>query len=137
MGYELVNGMEEREEELLMLDAETHVLFIVGDRDFAAPEVLLRRVRERMRARTWWVRVEGADFELGMGMGVEAEERKEKVCGVLGQIAGRWSEAEEGRDGEKTECTVRWDERRERVAWTDWKALEPLPEKKRGFGDVV
>lgn len=68
----------------------------------------------------------------GGGRGGEGD-----VCEVVGQIAARWCEVGGGRDRERTECTVLWDERRERVRWTEWKALEPLPERKRRFDDVV
>ena len=68
----------------------------------------------------------------GGGRGGEGRER---VCEVVGQIATRWCEGV-GRDRERTECTVWWDEGRERVRWTEWKALEPLPERGRRYDDV-
>lgn len=49
------------------MDEGPDVLFACGERDFRAPEILLRGVRGRMRAGSWWVRVEGADWEMRIG----------------------------------------------------------------------
>jgi hypothetical protein len=112
--------MEMRTDELLALDADTDVIFIVGEEDAQCVEMLWQGVRKRMRAKTWWIRVVGATHKMVFG----SEEMGEEICGVLGQIAARWTLK---RCRERTELTLKWDYDAGQTAWTEWVALDVQP----------
>jgi len=120
--YPLVRGIDERYEELLQLSSDVDVLFVVGDSDPLCVEMHLAAIRKRMRARTWWIRVIGADHQFSMrgnnGAGT-------KLCNVAGQIAAKWN-VEGGRDLEKTELTLQYDKVNKQAVWTEWFAHPDL-----------
>jgi len=123
--YPLTRGLSERYEELLQLEDNVDVLFVVGDSDPLCHELHLRAIRNRMRARTWWIRVINGDH-LFMMKGDTVQERK--MCDIAGQIAARWN-VDGGRDPNKTELTLDYDMVKKEAVWTEW--LED-PEKKVG-----
>jgi len=49
LSYPLVNGIDTREDELLALEADVEVLFMIGDEDPKAQELHSRAIRSRMR----------------------------------------------------------------------------------------
>jgi hypothetical protein len=124
----LVRGLEMRDEELCALSADTNVLIVSGNDDPLSIEIILRAVRKRMRARTWWIKLHQADHK------VEYLETKDKypdraarICDVAGQIAAKWLGGE--RDEKKTEMTIGWDLEIARPTVTPW--TEMVPDKKR------
>lgn len=56
-----------------------------GDRDELCAVEDLMDLRDKMKARSWWIRIEGADH----GVRFEDEKRR-RVCEAVGRIAGRW-----------------------------------------------
>jgi hypothetical protein len=114
--YPLIRDTEARYEELLQLASDVDVLFIVGDSDHLCTELPLSAIRRRMRARTWWIRVKGADHGFLMKGDVEAQQG---LCGAAGQLAARWN-VDGGRDPGRTEMTLQWDEERKEAVWTGW-----------------
>jgi hypothetical protein len=123
--YPLTRGRDERYEELLQLSSDVDVLMVVGDNDPMCHEMHLHDVRNRMRARTWWIRVIGGDHLFTM-KGDKLQE--EKMCNAAGQIAAKWN-SEGGRNPEKTELTLDYDKEKKEAVWTEW--FED-PEKKMG-----
>lgn len=117
--YPLVSGLEERSEELLALDADTDVLFIVGDADARCVEILLQPLRQRMRARTWWIRVVGADH----AMWYDDDQVRGTICNISGQIAAMWN-IDGNRNPAATELTLQYDAAQQQVTWTGWMALQ-------------
>ena len=115
--YPLTRGLSERYEELLALDAETDVLFIIGDSDPMAIELLLNPLRQRMRARSWWIKVIGADHAFWF----DPPETRDGICNVAGQIASMWI-VDGNRDPERTELTLKYDPTPgiQQVTWTGW-----------------
>jgi hypothetical protein len=122
--YPLTRGMEIRSDELLALEADCDVLFIVGDEDAQCIEILLHGMRKQMRAKTWWLRVVNADHKMAFAK----SEMRDEICGVAGQIAALWT-LERSRD--RTELTLKWDFEADQTTWTPWVAFgeqEPLKE---------
>ncbi|KAI9732736.1 MAG: hypothetical protein M1818_007470 [Claussenomyces sp. TS43310] len=111
--YPLTRDLQERYEELLALDCDTDVLFIVGDMDPLCIELLLKPVRARMRARSWWIRMVNGDHALWW----EPEAARHNICNVAGQLAAKWHES---RDPALTEMTLRISG--EQVVWDAWHA---------------
>ena len=114
--YPLTRGMDIRSEELLALEADCDVLFIVGDEDVQCIEILLHGIREQMRAKTWRVRVVNADHKMAFAK----PEMRDEICGVAGQIAALWT-LERARD--RTELTLKWDYDAGQTTWTPWVAF--------------
>lgn len=71
--------------DLLGLGEDVEVLFVGGDRDELCDVVDLLEMRRKMKARTWWLRIEGADH----GIKFEGEKRW-RLCEAVGRIAGHW-----------------------------------------------
>jgi len=114
VSYPLIAGngkgeskMEEREQLLLDLLASFEVLFIIGTRDGMCPLDKLQEVREKMTAKSWLVRVEGANH----GMEVKPKGKMGEVVEETGRVAALWLEA-------------RNTERRESRIWLQDKAEE-------------
>lgn len=122
--YPLVRGLDERYDELLALPANVDVLFIIGDEDPMTPELCLKGIRARMRARTWWVRLLKADHSVTYADPVV----QHTICNVSGQIAAEWN-ADDDRAPNLTELTLRYNaaEGHKRVEWTGWMAPPPKP----------
>jgi hypothetical protein len=114
--YPLTRGMEIRSDELLALEANCDVLFIVGDEDAQCIEILLHGIRGQMRAKTWWLRVVNADHKMAFAQ----PEMRDEICSVAGQIAALWT-VERARD--RTELTLKWDYDAGQTTWTPWVAV--------------
>jgi dienelactone hydrolase len=125
MTYPIVRGLEERFDELVALTADIDVLMIIGDEDALAPEQQLKALRSRMRARTWWLKINKGDHALWFG---DAGQRY-SILNICGQIAARWS-MDEARDPTLTESFIGWNGTTNRCEWTPWTA--PAPEPVRG-----
>jgi Alpha/beta hydrolase domain len=123
--YPLIRDKDVRQEELLQLSSDVDVLFVIGDSDPLCTELPLSAIRAQMRARTWWIRVIGADHIFQMNGDFQAEQ---KLCNAAGQIAARWN-VEGGRDPNKTELTLEYDKVNKEAVWTEW--FED-PDKKSG-----
>lgn len=106
-------------------DEPLDVLFVVGNDDARAPEILLHAVRKKMKVRTWWIRVILGDH----GLFYIPEARRVKMAQVMGQLAAQWSV---NRDSSRTELIVEWegDFYTGRPRWTDWVALPADPKPK-------
>lgn len=118
--YPVVRGLDERYEELLALEVDVEALFIIGDYDPLAVEILMRAVRSRMRAKSWWVKVVRGDHSFR----TFSDEARNAVCNVAGQTAALWNVE---RDPNLTELTMKWDlekgAKEKSVIWKDWQAL--------------
>ena len=131
--YPLVRGRQERYEELLALDADVDVLFVVGDEDPLCVELHLQAIRSRMKAPSWWLKVARGNHALNFDHDLT---KRYAICNVAGQIAAAWS-MEEGRDPEKTELTLDWDEDTRTAVWTPWMAPLEKPERKKTNFEVA
>jgi predicted alpha/beta-hydrolase family hydrolase len=70
---------------LLEVQQDVDVLFIGGDRDELCLSEDLAKTKKTMKARSWSIRIEGADH------GIKFEMKKRRsVCEFVGQIAGKW-----------------------------------------------
>jgi len=95
-------------QDLLQLQQNVEVLFIGGDRDELCHFEDLAESRKRMKARSWWIRIKGADH----GIKFEMEKRR-SVCEFMGKIAGKWLSGDVSAfsKSEKTaDVLVDWDE---------------------------
>ncbi|KAH9220340.1 hypothetical protein DL95DRAFT_383253 [Leptodontidium sp. 2 PMI_412] len=75
----------------------------------------LKAIRQRMRARTWWVRMIDGDHALWY----DPPEKRVALCYIAGQIAAMWNVA---RDPLLTELTLGWDDAANQSTWTTWMA---------------
>jgi hypothetical protein len=122
--YPLTRGLSERYEELMQLEENVHVLFVVGDSDPLCHELHLRAIRKRMRAKTWWIRVINGDH-LFMMKG--DKEQETKMCDIAGQIAARWN-VDGGRNTELTELMLDYDIEKKEVFWSEWERDSEMKE---------
>ncbi|KAH7400066.1 hypothetical protein BKA64DRAFT_707746 [Cadophora sp. MPI-SDFR-AT-0126] len=106
----LIRGLDERYEELLELKPDVDVLFVFGDSDALCHEMHLNTVRQRMHARTWWVRMIDGDHALWYDL----DEKRTALCNIAGQIAARWNVS---RDPELTELTLNLDKDANQPKW--------------------
>ncbi|KAH8819804.1 hypothetical protein F5884DRAFT_26943 [Xylogone sp. PMI_703] len=94
--------------DLLALQRDVEVLFVGGDRDELCLFEDLVGIRKRMEARSWLVRIEGADH----GIRFEIEKRR-AVCEFVGRIAGRWLSGDVSvfeKNEKLADVLVGWDE---------------------------
>lgn len=143
VSYPLIAGngkgeskMEEREKLLLDLPASFEVLFIIGTRDSMCPLENLQEVREKMAAKSWLVRVEGANH----GMEVKPKGKMGEVVEETGRVAALWLEA---RNTERRESRI-WlqdkagseeKSKEKEVKFSHWQA--ELPEHENGEVEEV
>ena len=120
----LTRGLDERYEEILSIPSDVDVLQIIGDEDDMAPEWLLKPLRARMRARTWWIKLVKTDHAIWY----DPPEKRDAICNIVGQIAALWN-MDGGRDPKKTELTIDWDKEKKQVTWTPWIAQAPGSQK--------
>jgi len=142
VSYPLIAGngkgeskMEEREQLLLDLPASFEVLFIIGTRDSMCPLDKLQEAREKMTAKSWLVRVEGANH----GMEVKPKGKMAEVVEETGRVAALWLEA---RNTERRESRIWLEDKAEgqeskgkekEVKFSHWQA--ELPEHENGEGE--
>lgn len=122
--FPLRRGLQDRAEELLALDANTHILFISGDDDPLAVESILLEWRQRMRAKTWWIKLRQGDHALEYSIDPDPADRAYKICNVAGQLAAQWSIE---RDVNRTEMVIHWDPEERVALWTPWEERKPVP----------
>jgi predicted alpha/beta-hydrolase family hydrolase len=75
-----------RDQLLLDLDAEHEVLFMIGSRDTMCPLDHLEEIRRKMTAKSWLVRLQGADH----GMNVKPNSAVEALVEESGRVAALW-----------------------------------------------
>lgn len=95
-------------QDLLQLQQDGEVLFIGGDRDELCLFEDLAEIRKRMKARSWWIQIEGADH----GIKFEMEKRR-SVCEFVGKIAGKWLSGDVSafsKSEKMADVLVSWDE---------------------------
>lgn len=97
---------DEHYEELLALDAEMDVFFVIGDSDPISVDIPLEPVHQCMRARIWKIKFMGADH--GFGFLKDAPEKRDAICTVEGQIASIWN-LDGNRGLAPTEMTLDYD----------------------------
>lgn len=101
--YPLQNDKEIRDKILLDLPDDKDVLFISGDHDSMCDLDKLNEVRQKMKAKTWLIRVRDADH----GMNVKPKKATVGVGEECGMLAAEWLLA---RKENETEREVWWGE---------------------------
>lgn len=84
--FPLVRNLDVRHSDLLALSADTDVLFIIGDSDAMAPETHLKEIRQKMKARSWWIRLVGADHQFKLW---EGKTIRDAILNIAGQMAAK------------------------------------------------
>jgi len=117
--------LKEREQLLLGLPASFEVLFVVGTEDSMCPLEKLQDVREKMQAKSWLVRVEGANH----GMEPKPKGMMQAVVEETGKVAALWLEA---RNTERRESRMWLEDKAEskekEVKFSHWQADLPAHE---------
>ena len=90
-------GIEERAAPLIDLPPETDALFVTGDVDKMCPLSMLNKVRQKMKARSWLLLVEGADHAMSVKGGKTVVERMRKETG---RLASEWIDKRDASDTE-------------------------------------
>lgn len=117
--YPLVGpGGDVRDKILLDISEDVDVLFISGDGDSMCDLKMLGDVRKKMKARTWLVKVQGADHGTNIKGGKKLKEGTERVGEMTGALARTWILE---RDTEKREMDVSWDGEKGEVKCSGWK----------------
>lgn len=111
-----------RDQILLDVDANLHVLFISGDNDKMCPIAQLSGIRAKMQAKSWLVVVQGADH----GLGLKPKDAVEPMREYCGTAAARWLEH---RDEHLTECLLQWDESTQQIVDDGWQASTASPSR--------
>lgn len=109
-------GHQVRDEILYEIDKDVEVLFVSGDKDKMCPMDRLTEVRRQMSARSWCMKVEGADH--GMDTTGKAKKMVSQMRSKTGEIAANWLQK---REDKCTECTLSWDEEEETFTLDQWK----------------
>ena len=84
--YPLQTNKDTRDQILLDLPGDKHVLFISGDHDSMCDLNKLNEVRMKMRAKTWLIRVRDADH----GMNVKPKKATVLIGEKCGMLAAEW-----------------------------------------------
>ncbi|EXJ60907.1 hypothetical protein A1O7_05060 [Cladophialophora yegresii CBS 114405] len=107
VSYPLVSPAGDvRDKILLEIRPDVDVLFISGDQDSMCDLDMLDKVRGKMKARSWLVRVRGADHGMNLRGGKKLKEGTEAVGATTGKVAAVWIKE---RDAEKREMELSWD----------------------------
>lgn len=94
--------------DILQLDEDVEILFVGGERDELCHFEDLAKIRKGIKARSWFIQIEGADH----GIRFELEKRR-AICEFAGNIAGNWLSGDVSafRKSEKTaDLRIGWDE---------------------------
>lgn len=94
--------------DLLQLQQDVDVLFVGGDRDELCDLEDLTKIRKEVRARSWFIRIEGADHGIRFEMA-----KRRSVCEFAGTVAGQWLNGDVsafGQSEKAAEVLVSWDE---------------------------
>jgi predicted alpha/beta-hydrolase family hydrolase len=131
VSYPLRSGKGQvRDEILLGLRPEVQVLFISGDGDSMCDLVELDAVRQRMKCKTWLVKVRNADH----GMNVKPKRGTKSVGEETGKVAAEWLKS---RDTGKTECEIFYDDDEQAAGRIKWEKLRAVAQAVHGSkGDV-
>ncbi|KIW68190.1 hypothetical protein PV04_04151 [Phialophora macrospora] len=108
-----------RDKILLEVRPDVAVLFISGDHDSMCDLDMLDEVRGKMVAKTWLVRVRGADHGMNLRGGKKLKEGTKLVGEAIGKMAAAWLTE---RDQEKTQIDISWDGERSEVGSSGWVA---------------
>jgi hypothetical protein len=84
--FPLVRGLDVRYSDLLALSADAEVLFLSGDSDALAPETHLKEIRRKMKAKSWWIRLVGADHQFRLW---ETKTIRDAILNIAGQMAAK------------------------------------------------
>ena len=118
--YPLVSPRGDVRDEILINVAEdVDVLFISGDHDSMCDLGMLEDVRERMKASTWLVRVNGADHGMSIRGGKKLKEGTEAIGNAVGKVAAAWLR---DRGKESREMHLIWDGEEIGVIRGEWTA---------------
>jgi predicted alpha/beta-hydrolase family hydrolase len=126
-GQENKRQPETREQILIDLPEEMAVLFLSGSQDSQCDLEILAEVREKMKAKTWLVEVDGADH----GMSVKPKEAVQPVRVKTGAIAAEWLSS---RDELKQHCRLAWNQDESVVlchGWEEQQVTEKQPQRKK------
>ena len=118
--YALVRDVKYRYADLLALGPDIEVLFVVGDGDPLAVETHLRCVRNRMRAKTWWIKLIKGNHTFNNWSADEIE----NTLDIAGQIAARWMKTEI-LDPDLSELRLQTKFDTGKAEWTAWQQPEP------------
>ncbi|PMD34166.1 hypothetical protein L207DRAFT_638717 [Hyaloscypha variabilis F] len=118
--YALVRDLEYRYADLLALGPDIEVLFIVGDGDPLAVETHLREVRNRMRAKSWWIKLIKGNHSFNSWSAEEVE----NTLDIAGQIAAIWAKTET-LDPDLSEMKLQASFDTGKAEWTGWQVPEP------------
>ncbi|KUJ16323.1 uncharacterized protein LY89DRAFT_559708, partial [Mollisia scopiformis] len=125
VSYPLHTGKGDVRDEILMeIDEEVKVLFVIGDRDSMCDLGRLEEVRAKMKARTWLVKVEGADH----GMTVKPKVGTKAVGELTGKVVADWLGMEEGLEVKSKSSRIWWDEEEEGEKRSGWEEGPPAEE---------
>lgn len=127
----LVRDLDYRYADLIALDQNVEILFIVGDGDPLAVETQLREVRHRMRAKSWWIKLIRGDHEFKSWDKGELE----GALDVAVQLAGIWAKSED-LDSDLSEMALQSSHRTGKVEWTSWQPPSPDTPKPAAFFNV-
>jgi len=112
VSYPLQGPKDIRDQILLDLDPNVSVLFVVGDRDDMCPLDMLNELREKMKAKSWLIVVEGMDHGMHGG-GAKKENLLGEEVGRLGATWASWI------DRSVMNKRVRWDDEESAVTVLD------------------
>jgi hypothetical protein len=96
------------------------VLFVVGDDGPLAVETHLREVRERMCAKSWWIKLIRGNHDFNMWIPEEIE----NTLGIVWQIAALWAKTE-SLDPDLSELRLQTKYDTSKAEWTSWQTPEP------------
>ncbi|OCT45705.1 hypothetical protein CLCR_01605 [Cladophialophora carrionii] len=123
-----------RDKILLETRPDVDVLFISGDHDSMCDLEMLDEVRGRMKARTWIVRVKGADHGMNLRGGKKLKEGTKAVGATTGKLAAAWLQE---RDQEKREMDLSWDGEHSDVVSSGWLASAGKGQGEEKGKDIV
>ncbi|ETI24233.1 hypothetical protein G647_03602 [Cladophialophora carrionii CBS 160.54] len=123
-----------RDKILLDTRPDVDVLFISGDHDSMCDMDLLDEVRGKMKARTWIVRVKGADHGMNLRGGKKLKEGTKAVGGMTGKLAAGWLQE---RDQERKEMDLSWDGEHSDVVSSGWLASARKGQREEKGKDII
>ena len=106
---------DSREQILLDLPEGIDVLFISGSKDSMCPLEKLDEVMKAMKARSWLMKVEGADH----GLNVTPKAGTQSMTRHTGVLAAEWLKH---RDQDKRYCSLSWNSAQRKGVSSDWQS---------------
>jgi predicted alpha/beta-hydrolase family hydrolase len=123
-----------RDKILLEIRPDVDVLFISGDHDSMCDLDMLDGVRGKMAAKTWIVRVRGADHGMNLRGGKKLKEGTKLVGEATGKMAATWLRE---RDQQKRQIDITWDGERSQIISSGWLASATTKQGKEKSEDVA